>query len=148
MYNNYVSIFRNDYYAKDVGLVKSDTLDKNYNPLKAITMKGKVDQSIAGLWKHHNALVDMNLYYKFNSDGTYEYYAGPVHSVNQMPKGKCYWRINGDVLELYSGEWNDVVKSSFQKKNDPVSGKPTLIIQAGATESRTYVSEDGKEQWK
>ena len=148
VYNNYVTIFRNDYYAKDVGLVKSDTLDKKYDPLKAIAMKGKVDQSIAGLWKHHNTLVDMNLYYKFNSDGTYEYYAGPVHSVNQMPKGKCYWRINGDVLELYSGEWDDLVKLVIQKKNDPVSGKPMLIIPAGAAENRSYFSEDGKAAWK
>ncbi|MFN2439786.1 MAG: hypothetical protein ABR503_11350 [Chitinophagaceae bacterium] len=146
--NNYVTIFRNDYYAKDVGLVKSDTLDKNYNPLKAINMRGNVDQSIVGLWKHHNTVVDMNLYYKFNGDGTYEYYAGAVHPVNQMPKGKCYWRINGNILELYSGEWNDLVKVTVQKKNDLVTGKPTLIIQAGATENRSYFSEDGKEQWK
>jgi hypothetical protein len=148
VYNNYLTSFRNDYYAKDIGIVKSDTVDKSYNPIKAAGMKGKVDQNIAGIWKHHNTVVDMNLYYKFNSDGTYEYYAGAIHPVNQMPKGKCYWRISGNVLELYSGEWSDIAKASIEKKNDPATGKPTLVIQTGTTEKRAYTSEDAKAAWK
>jgi hypothetical protein len=148
VYNNYLTAFRNDYYAKDIGIVKSDSVEKNYDPMKAAGMKGKVDQSIAGIWKHHNTVVDMNLFYKFNSDGTYEYYAGAIHPVNQMPKGKCYWRINGNVLELYTGEWSDVAKASIEKKNDPATGKPMLVIQTGTSEKRAYTSEDAKAAWK
>jgi hypothetical protein len=148
VYHDFKTIFVNDYYARDSGSIKRDTLDVNFNAVNAAKMKGVVDQSVTGLWKFYNALVDMNMYFKFNGDGTYEYYAGSVILANQMPKGKCYWRLNGNSIELFSSSWDDVVRIRFLKKNDPVTGKATLLIQHSEKEDRAYFSESGAQPWK
>jgi hypothetical protein len=135
------------YYAKGEGYIKMDTLNEKFNAVNAAKLKGVVDQTVTGIWKFYNKPVDMNMYYKFNGDGTYEYYVGSISQANQTPKGKCYWRINNNNLELFHSDWSDVIRIRFQKKNDPVTGKPTIIIQHSDTEDRTYFSETGNLAW-
>ena len=136
------------YYVKGSGWVKTDTLDVKFNAVNAAKLKGEVDQSVVGIWKSYNKLVDMNLFYKFNGDGTYEYYVGEINKANQYPKGKCYWRINGNMLELFYADWPEVIRIRMQKKNDNATGKPTLVIQYNDTEDKVYFSETGVLPWK
>ena len=154
------------YYAKGVGLIKTENLgairDPTYSPNStsvkesenarfeklAQTMTGKIDESITGTWKFHDPTMNWDIYYVFNSDGTYQYYVGSINPENQMPKGKCYWRVDGTYLQLLADSWDKVYAWELQKKNDPASGKPALVIQFRGSEYRTYVSEDGKAPWK
>jgi hypothetical protein len=156
----------NYYYAKGVGLIKTENLgaisDPTYSPTgnntgkndnevsDALykTMKGKIDETITGAWKYHDKEMNWDIYYVFNSDGTYQYYVGSINPANQMPSGKCYWRVDGGWLELLAEGWNKVYRFEIQKKNDAATGKPTLVIQFKDTEYRTYFSEDGKTPWK
>ena len=156
----------NYYYAKGVGLIKTENLgaisDPTYKPTGTNTdknddavfdalyktMKGKIDETITGTWKYHDKLMNWDIYYVFNSDGTYEYYVGSINPSNQMPRGKCYWRVDAAYLDLLAEEWNKVYPFGIQKKNDAATGKPTLVIQFKDTEYRTYFSEDSKAPWK
>jgi len=156
----------NYYYARGVGLVKTENLgpisDPTYAPTKTNTgkndnevidalyktMKGKVDESIIGTWKYHDKTMNWDIYYVFNSDGTYQYYVGSINPENQMPKGTCYWRVDGGHIELLADGWNKVYQFELQKKNDVTSGKPALVIQFKDSEYRTYFSEDNKAPWK
>jgi hypothetical protein len=156
----------NYYYAKGVGLIKTENLGtisdptytatetntgKNDNEVSDAlykTMKGKVDESITGAWKYPDKTMNWDIYYVFNSDGTYQYYVGSINPANQMPRGKCYWRVDGGYLELLAEGWNKVYRFEIQKKNDAATGKPTLVIQFNDAEYRTYFSEDGKTPWK
>jgi hypothetical protein len=154
------------YYAKGVGLIKTENLgaisdptytatgtntSKNDNEVPDAlykTMKGKIDEAITGAWKYHDKEMNWDIYYVFNSDGTYQYYVGSINPANQMPAGKCYWRIDGGYLELLAEGWNKVYRFEIQKKNDVATGKPALVIQFKDAEYRTYFSEDRKAPWK
>jgi len=153
------------YYAKGVGLIKTDNLgpvndptykapginaDKDATNLEVLakTMKGSIDQTIVGTWKFHDQTMNWDIYYVFNPDGTYQYYVGSIKPANQMPAGKCYWKVNGKYLECVAEGWDKVYEYELQKKNDAATGKPTLVIQFKGTEYRTYFSEDNKAAWK
>ena len=155
----------NYYYAKGVGLIKTENLgaindpsyktpgtngDKDATNLETLakTMKGSIDQSIVGTWKFHDQTMNWDIYYVFNADGTYQYYVGSIKPQNQMPAGKCYWKVNGKYLECLAEGWDKVYEYELQKKNDASTGKPTLVIQFKGTEYRTYFSEDNKTGWK
>jgi hypothetical protein len=148
VYGNYGTGFYNYYYAKESGFIKLDTLDRDFNPAIAATLKGIVDTSFAGLWKYYHTGISMNLYYKFEGDGTCRYYAGSVDAINQMPKGVTYWRVNGSSIEMYNSTWASVVKINFQKKNDAGTGRPALLMGT-EQDNRIFISEDAnKPAWK
>jgi len=155
-----VSLSKSNYYAKGIGLIKDSDADLNYDPAQAFaqkksgdsilaTLPGTIDQSIVGTWAYYDSVMNWKLYYKFNSDGTWEYYAGSVSPANAMYSfGKNYWHVNGDNLELwYGGSLSKHLSWAMQKKNDAKTGKPTLIIQFKGPETRTYFSQDGKPAW-
>lgn len=147
VYSDYGYLKANYYYAKERGFIKSDTVDKDFNPAVAATLKGTVDQSLVGLWRNYNPVNKTNYYYKFDGDGSFAYYSNFVKKEYQMPQGISYWRINGNSFEVYNGAWNDVSKISFQKKNDPATGKPAIVFGSGET-SIYFVADDGKAAWK
>jgi hypothetical protein len=154
------------YYAKGVGLIKTENLGAIRDPSYASdgsnktegenaafealakTMKGKVDASITGTWKFHDPTMNWDIFYVFNEDGTYRYYVGSVNPENQMPKGKCYWRLNGGSLQMLADGWGKVYTFELQKKNDAATNKPALVIQFRGSEYRTFISEDDREMWK
>ena len=148
VYHDYKSIIVCDYYARDSGSIKRDTLNAKFNPVNAAKLKGSVDQSIVGTWKFYSASMDMNMYFVFKGDGTYSYYVGSINADNQSPKGKCYWRLNNNSMEIFHSAWDEVIKLRFQKKNDLVTSRPALFIQQTDTEDRMYISDDGRELWK
>lgn len=141
------SLIANYYYAKGSGFIKRDTVEKDFNPALAASLKGTVDQSLTGVWKNYNPVNKTNYYYKFDGDGTFAYYSGFLKKEYQMPQGISYWRVNGSSLEIYNGAWNDVSKISFQKKNDPDNGKPAIVFGSGQS-SIYFVADDGKAAWK
>lgn len=147
VYSDYGYLKANYYYAKERGFIKYDSVDKDFNPAVAATLKGTVDQSLAGLWRNYNPLNKTNTYYKLDGDGSFAYYSGMVNKDYQMPPGISYWRVNGNSLELYNGTWGNVSKVPFQKKNDPASGKPAIVFGSGDT-SIYFVADDGKAAWK
>src|SRR6185436_14715332 len=73
----------NFYYAKGVGLVRTDTLNFDSDPLAAINMPSNlktvysggsvvsngIDATLIGLWKYHDTKTNADSYYKFNADG-------------------------------------------------------------------------------
>jgi hypothetical protein len=93
--------------------------------------------------------MNWNLYYKFNAEGTWEYYAGSISPANAMYTfDKCYWHVNGENLELWYGGWKPQhITFSMQKKNDQKTSKPALVIQFKGTETRKFISQDGKAPW-
>jgi hypothetical protein len=148
VYANYGSTVANYYYAKEWGYIKQDTVDRDFNPAIAATLKGIVDTSFAGLWKFYHAGINMNLYYKFEGDGTCRYYAGSVDAINQMPKGITYWRVNGSTIEMYNATWTSLVKINFEKRNDAATGRPAIVMGT-IEDNRIFVSEDAKKPaWK
>lgn len=141
------SLIANYYYVKASGYIKRDTVEKDFNPVVASKLKGIADTVLVGIWKNFNEVNKTNYYYKFNGDGTFEYYSGFVKKEYQMPQGVSYWRVNSNSLEIYNGAWSDVSRVAFQKKNDPVSGKPAIVFGSG-NGSIYFVSDDGKAAWK
>lgn len=159
------SFSKNYYYAKGVGLIKTEDGDlssvpkftaketeedkKETTTLDALikTMKGRIDETITGTWKFHDKEMNWDTYYVFNSDGSYQYYVGSVTPVNLMSDPKSYWRFDGTHLELAGGGWDKVYRYELQKKNDPATGKPALVIEWKGTERRAYISENGKAPW-
>ena len=141
----------NNYYAKGVGLIKSENTDPDKDPLEGTkkskafeNLPGIIDNSIVGSWKYHDA-SGMEMTYKFNSDGTYEYYVGSDKWFKDLT---CNWKLNGNKIEMLRSDIKDPYSFFFQKKNDPVTGKPELTIQFRGDEYRDYISLDGKAPWK
>ena len=147
----------NFYYARGVGLIKQEDLDPNIDPLSSIhvsnkpvelpklaEMKGIIDAELVGTWidKDPSGFI---FTYKFYADGTYEYFVGNTLSYNGS---KCFWRLDGQYINLYCTGWPKVYRQEFQKKNDAGTQKPAIVIQFNATEYRTYISEDNKAPWK
>lgn len=140
----------NLYYAKGVGLIKQEKADPNSIPAgnatvsteKVPEMKGVIDKTIVGSWRVDN-VSGLSITYKFNEDGTYQYYVGDQPSNN----GTCNWRLDGDLLNCFCSGWKEVLRLGFQKKNDAATGKPALVIQFRGSVYRTYISQDGKAPW-
>ena len=141
----------NYYYAKGVGLIKTENADPGKDPLQSVqkskafeNLPGIVDNTIVGSWKYRDG-SGWEYTYKFNSDGTYEYYVGDEKMYKDLT---CNWKLNGNMLELLRSDIKDPYSFSFKKKNDPVTGKPELIIQFKGDEYRDYISLDDKTPWK
>ena len=156
---NYVPLFGlstyvvNRYYAKGIGLIKDEVADPNSMPSngshsvsteKVPEMKGVIDQSLVGLWKANDVGSTLTYTYKFNEDGTYQYYVGTSLMYNDS---KCYWRLEGKFINFFCTGWKEVYHQEFFKKNDPATGKRAIVIQFRGAEYRTYISEDTKAPW-
>ena len=121
----------NYYYARGVGLVKQENVDPKSNisssnvETKIPALKGKIDKTMVGIWTDHEP--DRFVYtYKFNEDGTYQYFVGQ----QQMYDGdECFWRVDGGYLVAFCTSWKEIYRYELQKRNDPKTGKPTLVIQ-------------------
>lgn len=106
----------------------------------AASLPGMIDPQLVGIWKW--ALPgDINTIYDFASDGTFHYYVGSTVATGQemYAEGTNYWRLNGNVLEVYYSEMNVKATNDLQKMTDPLTGKPSLRIQFRGTEYRTYL---------
>jgi hypothetical protein len=140
----------NSYYAKGIGLIRTDTLNFHSDPAAAInqksdtkalysssgTIKNGIDESIIGLWKFHDPKTGKDNYYRFNNDGTFEYYAGAVSEANKL-QGTNHWKLEGigydkngvAVIDMTWGTSPNTLRYEFSKKNDPATGKATIDIQ-------------------
>ncbi len=154
----------NYYYAKGVGLVKTENLgpisDPTYHPATvnspaatanfealAKTMPGSIDRTISGTWKYHDRDMNWDMFYVFHDDGTYQYFVGSLNPENQVPKGKCYWRVDGKDLVLLAESWTQIYRFELKKVNDAATHRPTLVIQFRGNEYRTYFPEESKPAW-
>ena len=162
--NNFYS--SNFYYAKGVGLVRTDTLNFDSDPVAAINkvndtksvysggsvVRNGIDETLIGLWKVHNPAANKDTYYKLNADGTFDYYDGPVSEATKS-KGINRWKIeeggyNKNGIAIIDFAWATgngyVMRQNLQKKNDPVSGKPAITLNT----TTMLVSADNKPPWK
>ncbi len=156
----------NYYYAKGIGLVRTDTLNFDSDPVAAINktndtktvysggsvVKNGIDESIVGLWKVHNPTTNKDSYYKLNADGTFDYYDGAVSEANKS-KGINHWKIedggyNKNGVAIIDFTWATgngfVMRQNLQKKNDPATGKPAITLNT----TTMLVSADNKAPWK
>lgn len=156
----------NFYYAKGIGLIRTDTLNFDSDPVAAINktsdtktvysggsvVKNGMDETLIGLWKVYNPTSNRDSYYKFNSDGTFDYYDGPVSDANKS-KGINHWKIeeggyNKNGIAIIDFAWATgngyVLRQDLQKKNDPASGKPAITLNT----TTILVSADNKAPWK
>ena len=154
----------NRYYAKGVGLIRTDTLNFDSDPVAAINKKNDektvysggsvvrngIDESIIGIWKFHNANTNKDGFYKFNGDGTFDFYEGSVTEANKY-KGINRWKIeeggyNKNGIAVIDLTWSTgngyVLRNELQKKNDPVTKKPALLLQGAM-----LISADNKLPW-
>ena len=152
----------NYYDAKAVGLVRTDTLNFDSDTLAAINKKNNeqtiysggsvvkngIDESITGLWKFHDPNTNKDAYYKLNADGTFDYYDGMVTEANKG-KGINHWKIeagyNKKGMTIVDFEWagaKDAMRFDLSKKNDPVIGKPGILLN-----QTLLISADNKKPW-
>jgi len=101
------------------------------------------DQTILGLWKYQYPNSTNSAYIKLNADGSYESYNNSVTPANRTDKGKCRWNIE-DGMFVLTCEGSAATRNTIKKKNDPSTGKPTLVI----AEYYPYFSMDNKAPWK
>jgi len=162
--NNFYS--SNFYYAKGIGLVKTDTLNFDSDPVAAINkvndtktvysggsvVKNGIDETLIGLWKVLDPAAKKESYYKLNPDGTFDYYDGPVSEATKS-KGVNHWKIeeggyNKNGVAIIDFAWSTgngyVMRQDLQKKNDPATGKPAITLNT----TTMLVSADSKAPWK
>ena len=156
----------NFYYAKGIGLIRTDTLNFDSDPVAAINkandtktvysggsvVKNGIDETLIGLWKVHDPNTNKDSYYKLNADGTFDYYDGPVSDANKS-KGINHWKIeeggyNKNGVAIIGFAWATgngyVYRQNLQKKNDPATGKPAITLNT----TTMLVSADNKAPWK
>ena len=156
----------NFYYAKGVGLIRTDTLNFDSDPVAAINkvndiktvysggsvVKSGIDETLIGLWKVHDPNTNKDAYYKLNADGTFDYYDGPVSEATKS-KGVNHWKIeeggyNKNGVAIIDFAWSTgngyVLRQDLQKKNDPATGKPAITLNT----TTMLVSADNKAPWK
>ena len=156
----------NYYYAKSIGLVRTDTLNFDSDPVAAINkhndsktvysggsvVKNGIDETLIGLWKYHDPTSNKDSYYKLNADGTFDYYDGPVSEANKSI-GINNWKIeeggydkNGVAIIDFAWATGKgyVMRQNLQKKNDPATGKPAITLNT----TTLLVSADNKAPWK
>lgn len=153
----------NNYYAKGAGLIRTDTLNFDSDPFSAINktsdvnaiytgntvIKNGIDPSIVGLWKFRDIKNNKDSYYKFNADGTFDFYSGSVSEANKY-QGVNHWKMEEggykygeSVIDLtWSTGKGFVVRYELEKKNDPETKKPALLMQGAM-----LVSADNKQPW-
>lgn len=154
----------NFYYAKGVGLIRTDSLNFDSDPVAAINkqsdvkavyrggsvVKNGIDESIIGAWKFHNTTTNKDGFYKFNADGTFDYYEGSVSEANKY-KGPNHWKIEEGgyskqgiaIIDLTWSTGNGyVVRYQLEKKNDPATKKPALLLDGAM-----FISADNKSPW-
>jgi hypothetical protein len=142
----------NYYYAKGIGLIRTDTLNFDSDPLAAINkhndpatvysggsvVRNGIDATLVGLWKYHDPKTNTDSYYRFKPDGTFEFYSGSVSEVNKT-KGINTWKIeeggynkNGQaIIDLHwAGAGNYTMRNELQKKDDPATKKPALLLNS------------------
>ena len=141
----------NEYYAKGVGLIKTENADPRKDAVEAVNkskafenLPGSIDNSIVGSWKHNDE-SGMTFTYKFNGDGTYEYYVGQDKWFKDLT---CYWKVDGNKLVITRTDLSDNYSFVLKKENDKTTGKPKLIIQFRGDEYRDYISLDNHAPWK
>jgi hypothetical protein len=161
--NNFYS--SNFYYAKGVGLVRTDTLSFDSDPVAAINkvndtktvyrggsvVKNGIDETLIGLWKYHDPATNKDSYYKLNADGTFEYYDGKVSEATRS-KGINHWKIeeggyNNNGVAIIDFTWAGggyTQRDNLAKKNDPATGKPAFTLNT----TILFVSADNKAPWK
>ncbi len=134
------SVNENNYYARGVGLIKTEKTDINSNAAAGgngdtndYGVKGSIDPTLVGLWKYEKGGNVST--YNFNADGTW------TNAITG--NAKCLWRVHGDSLQIYCVGNSFIYHYLLQKKNDPATGKPELII-AGYT----YVAMGNQPAWK
>jgi len=158
---NFYSV--NFYYAKGVGLVRTDTLNFDSDPVAAINktndlktvysggsvVRNGIDATIVGLWKYHDIKTNIDSYYKLNADGIFEFYTGSVTEANKS-KGINHWKIeeggynkNGVAIIDLTWAGGYTMRDNLQKKNDPATGKPAITLN-----ELMLVSADNKAPWK
>jgi hypothetical protein len=74
---------------------------------------------------------------RLNADGSYESYNNSVTPSNRTDKGKCRWKVENGIFIL-SCEGLAATRNKIKKKNDPSTGKPTIVFGEGYV----YVSID------
>jgi hypothetical protein len=139
-------------------LIRTDTLNFYSDPVEAINknsdkksvysagsvVKNGIDESIVGLWKYHEPKSGKDMYYRFNENGTFDFYYNSVAESNKL-QGTNYWKIEGRgyeqngtaVIDLTWSGGNTTVRYELQKKNDPATHRPALDMQGAI-----LVSED------
>jgi hypothetical protein len=155
----------NSYYTKGVGLIRTDTLNFDSDPVAAINkkndtktvysggsvVKNGIDETLVGLWKYHDAKTNVDSYYKLLADGTFEFYSGSVTEANKS-KGINHWKIeeggydkNGvAIIDFTWAGGGFTQRDNLAKKNDPVTGKPAITLNTIIM----FVSADNKAPWK
>ena len=135
----------NYYYAKGVGLIKTENLDSKSDPLSALnknnqaganeksaaegnnanvktilsvsSSKVPIDPaSLVGTWKYQDAKT--TTFWKLNGDGTYDYYTGSMTEANRN-KVKCNWELDGGLI-MVTFCAGDKYKNRYdiEKRND------------------------------
>ena len=155
----------NYYYAKGVGLIKTDTLNSHSDPVSAInkpadaktvystggSVKNGIDETIVGVWMYHDKQKNTDGFYKFNADGTFDFYYTSVTEANRI-KGVNHWKIeegsyNARGVAVIDLAWATggtfVMRSELEKKNDPATGKPAILLDGAM-----LISTDNKSPWK
>src|SRR5258705_6845454 len=155
----------NFYYAKAVGLVRTDTLNFDSDPVAAINkhndittvyrggsvVKNGMDETLIGLWKYHDTKTNVDSYYKLLADGTFEFYSGSVTEANKS-KGINHWKIEAGgydkdgvaIIDLTWAGGGFTQREDLAKKNDPATGKPAFTLNT----TILFVSADNKAPWK
>lgn len=154
----------NYYYAKGVGLIRTDTLNYQSDPVQAINktsdiktiysggsvVNNGIDESLIGLWKAYNTTTKKDGYYKLNADGTFDYYEGGLDEASKW-KGVNHWKIeeggydkNGTAILDITWESGKgyVNRYELTKKNDPATGKPAMLWNG-----YMMISADNKKPW-
>lgn len=154
----------NYYYAKGVGLIRTDTLNFQSDPVQAINktsdektiysggsvVKDGIDESIVGTWKSYNTTTKKDGYYKLNGDGTFDYYEGGLDEASKW-KGINHWKIEPGGYDKNGTAILDIIWESgkgyinryeLTKKNDPATGKPAILWNG-----YMLVSADNKKPW-
>ncbi len=145
----------NYYYARGKGPITSEKLDYKKDPMQAYqselqslatasSLQGVIDPGLTGAWRWVDPDGSLDCIYKFNSDGTFNYYVGnSVANGDEMyANGKNYWRLDGNTLNVYYSGMNKKWYYRLQKIKDAASGKPALGIQVTSTQTRNFVSID------
>jgi hypothetical protein len=100
------------------------------------------DPDILGLWKYQYPNSTNSAFIRLYADGSYESYNNSVMPANRTDKGKCKWTVE-DGMFLLSCEGSQTTRNTIKKKNDPATGKPTLVL----ADYYPYFSMDNKPAW-
>ena len=100
------------------------------------------DPSILGLWKYQYPGATNSAYIKLNVNGYYESYNNAVSPSTRTDNGKCKWKVEAGIFVL-TCEGSQATRHTIKKKNDPATGKPTLVLD----NHYPYFSMDNKLAW-